>query len=153
MAKNNGKRKINYDREKAKVWGSPDYLKMHFFDIHDVSEASRRCVDTVRSKNLVRTIATRNDEMRVHKVYHADLVTPEGQPGGRATIVNIALGLNGPGDQSDYFAALKRLVDTRAFHIFDCLIDSLDDVMSVLCTYSPAEAKKVFYAPKKGKEA
>lgn len=130
-------KKKTYDKAKAKIWGSPDYLKMRFDDVVDVHELSRRCVDTRRVKDIVKGISTPKDGLGVHRVYRTDLRGPDGRPAGSSVVVDISFGLNGLGRQSDYLAALKRLIDTNAFSIFDCYVDAVDDVASVLCSYEP----------------
>lgn len=134
--------KKRYDREKAKVWGSPDYLKMRFGDIADIEEVSKRCVGHRCASDAVRHISTRRDMMQVRKVYRADLIGPGGRATGQANIVAVGVGLNGHGRQSDYLAALKRLTDTGAFSIFDCYVDAVDDLADVLCTFDPSALSK-----------
>lgn len=136
-----------FDKEKAKQWGSPDYLMMRFADIQDVEEMSRWCADTKRVKEAVKGIATLDDHLGVHKVYRATVEVPGDEVENKSTVVHITLGLNGNGSQAAYFAALQRLVETGSFHVFDISVDSLDDLVDVLCTYTAPVAK----AAKKGK--
>lgn len=130
-----------YDKENAKVWGSPDYLKMRFDDIQEVSELSRKCKDTKEVKALVKAASTPADRLAVHRVYRAVTCIPGEQPAS-VVMADVSLGLNGGGSQSDYLAALKRLADGGGFFIFDCFIDAVDDLASVLCTYRPCDTRK-----------
>lgn len=130
-----------FDREKAKVWGSPDYLKMKFDDIVDVEELSRFTADARRARSAVGAVSTRDDKLSVYRAFRARTLVP-GTPPGLATIVRITLGLNGGGDQSRYFAALQRLTASGEFHVFDACVDAVDDLMDVLCTYCPKRAGK-----------
>lgn len=141
------------EAKKAAVFGSPEYLVARFDDIQGATEMSRWCSDTKKAKEVIGSLSTHQDGMRVHKVYRAEVFTPGDEVKGTSTIVHVALGLNGGGSQSDYLAALKRLADTGMFHIFDCWIDSLDDLVDVLCTFTPAAAKsaKASKSAKKGK--
>ena len=47
-------------------------------------------------------------------------------------VVHVTMGLNGPGKGSDYAAAIKRLLDTGKFFLFDAWIDAIDDLWDVL---------------------
>lgn len=119
-------------KSRTMQWGSAEYLLEKFDDIEGVQEMSRKCVDTKRAKALVKAAATPGDNMRVHRVWRAVMRAGD-EPATTGTIVHVGLGLNGPGRQADYLAALKRLVDGGEFSIFDAWIDAADDLADVLC--------------------
>ena len=111
------------------VFGDPSYLVKKFDDIESAvrSEKSQLAKDI---KSLVHSMATTKDNMYCYGV----LVT-KGQSDGKpcsSVVVHVALGLNGPGKDSDYFAALKRLTDTKRFALLDAHIDAIDDLWDFL---------------------
>lgn len=141
------KKAPRYDKEKAKVWGSADYLLARFDDIEGVQELTRKCKDTKAAKAYAKRLSTPKDNLAVGAVFRAAFRVPgEAQRVGLVARVNF--GLNGGGEQKDYFDALSRLVDGGAFRVFDAFVDAVDDVASVLCTVdasrlAPAEGAEV----------
>ena len=123
-------------KKAASVWGSPEYLVARFDDVKSVEQLSRKCVDTRRAKELVKSVSDQSNNLHVYRVYRAETSVP-GEPCGRSTIVHLAMGLNGPGRQSSYFEALRRLTADCGFEVFDVNVDVLDDLMDVLCTLAP----------------
>ena len=111
------------------VFGDPSYLVRKFDDISSAvrSEKSQLAKDI---KALVKSKATAKDNMYCHGV----LVTKGQFDGGpcSSVVVHVGLGLNGPGKDSDYFAALKRLTDTKRFALLDAHIDAIDDLWDFL---------------------
>ena len=130
------------DAKEPVTWGSEGYLRGKFDDIVDVAEMTRKCKGTKAVKALVAAARSDKDRLGVHKVYRATFQVP-GEDPREGVIAWISFGLNGGGSQADYLDALKRLVKSGELHIFDCVIDAIDDVADVLCTYVPkAEAAK-----------
>ena len=125
------------------TWGSERYLRGKFDDIVDVAEMTRKCKGTKAVKALVAAARSDKDRLGVHKVYRATFQVP-GEDPREGVIAWISFGLNGGGSQADYLDALKRLVKSGELQIFDCVIDAIDDVADVLCTYvqKAAGAKK-----------
>lgn len=122
-----------FDKQKAKVWGSPDYLIMRFGDISSVRELSRKTKLATAVRSVVKGISTKADNLAAYKVYET---TGEGPDGAvKQCVVHVSFGLNGSGRQVDYLEALRKLVDTGKFYIFDACIDAIDDVADVLCIY------------------
>ena len=110
---------------------------------------TRKCKGTKAVKALVAAARSDKDRLGVHKVYRATFQVP-GEDPREGVIAWISFGLNGGGSQADYLDALKRLVKSGELHIFDCVIDAIDDVADVLCTYvQKAEAVKKPAAAKK----
>ena len=111
------------------VFGDPSYLVRKFDDISSAvrSEKSQLAKDI---KALVKSKATAKDNM-----YCYEVLKTKGQFDGKpcsSVVVHVALGLNGPGRDSDYFAALKRLTDTKRFRLLDAHIDAIDDLWDFL---------------------
>ena len=114
------------------VFGDPSYLVKKFDDIDSAvrSEKSQLAKDI---KALVKSKATKKDNMYCYSVLKAK-GRFDGKP-RESVVVHVALGLNGPGRDSDYFAALKRLTDTKKFRLFDAVIDACDDLWDFLFIY------------------
>ena len=114
------------------VFGDPSYLVRKFADVSTAvcSEKSKLAKEI---KDLVKSRATAKDNM-----YCYGVVMTKGQFDGKpceSVVVHVALGLNGPGNCSDYFAALKRLTDTKRFALLDAHIDAVDDLWDFLFTW------------------
>lgn len=122
-------------KQKTVCWGSPEYLVEKFDTIDHAVRISPRTKAATTIRRLVKSVSTPKDKMLVYggNVYRCNGMFDE-TPSG-CVIAQITFGLNGPGKQSDYLAALKRLTDTGRFFIFDCNIDALDDVYDVLVTF------------------
>ena len=111
------------------VFGDPSYLVRKFDDI-DCAARSEKSAVSREIKSLVHSMATVKDRM-----YCYGVLTTKGQFDGKpcsSVVVHVALGLNGPGKDSDYFAALKRLTDTKRFALLDAHIDAVDDLWDFL---------------------
>lgn len=111
------------------VFGDPSYLMKKFDDISSAvrSEKSKLAKEI---KALVKSKSTKKDNM-----YCFGVLKTRGQFDGKpceSVVVHVALGLNGPGRNSDYLAALKRLTDTKRFVLLDAWIDAVDDLWDFL---------------------
>ena len=140
-----------YDPGKARIWGSPDYLMMKFDDIYGLTELPRRHRRSKPVHDIVDGVSTDKDRLSVCRVYLASLRGPDGTPAGDAVVAHLSLGLNGHGRQTDYLAALRRLVGTKAFRIFDCWIDAVDDLADVMCTFDGSKCAKCVKGANGGK--
>lgn len=111
------------------VFGDPSYLVKKFDDIDSAvrSEKSQLAKDI---KALVKSKATDKDHMYCYGVIKTKGVFDD-KP-CESVVVHVALGLNGPGKDSDYFAALKRLTDTKRFALLDAWVDAVDDLWDFL---------------------
>ena len=114
------------------VFGGPEYLKAKFDDI-DEAVVSKKSKTTKDIKALVKSLATDKDHMYAYEVIKTSGVA-DTKP-VTSTIVHIAMGLNGPGKESDYAAALKRLLDTDKFHLLDAWIDAIDDLWDFVLSF------------------
>lgn len=122
--------------KKVVMYGGADYLVRTFDDV-DTAVRSTKSAVAKEVKAIVKSKATKKDDMRVF-----DVIRTKGKANGKPVsnvIVFAGVGLNGPGKDSDYLAALKRLTDTGRFRIIDARIDSLDDVWSVLLAFKEAK--------------
>lgn len=111
------------------VFGDPSYLVKKFADISKAvrSEKSQLAKDI---KVLVKSKSTKKDNMYCYGVIMTSGVA-SGVP-VKGVVVHVGMGLNGPGRDSDYFAALKRLTDTKKFRLLDAHIDACDDLWDFL---------------------
>lgn len=119
------------------VFGDPSYLVKKFDDISSAvrSEKSQLAKDI---KSLVNGKGTDNDHM-----YCYGVLKTKGQFDGKpceSVVVHVALGLNGPGRNSDYLTALKRLTDTKRFVLLDAHIDAVDDLWDILFSWRGVSA-------------
>lgn len=123
-----------YDEEKAKVWGSPDYLMARYDDVQSAEELSRKCKATKAVKAAVKALRTDRDNMQVHRVVRTVICVPGEEP-HEGIVAQVGVGLNGAGRQADYLDALKRLVKSGEFRIFDAFVDAVDDLADVLVSF------------------
>lgn len=132
--------KARYDEEKAKVWGSPDYLMARYDDVQSAEELSRKCKATKAVKAAVKALRTDKDNMQVHRVLRTVICVP-GEESHEGIVAQVGIGLNGAGRQADYLDALKRLVKSGEFRIFDAFVDAVDDLADVLVSYGKPAKK------------
>lgn len=114
------------------VFGGPEYLKAKFDDI-DEAVVSKKSKTTKDIKALVKSLATDKDHMYAYEVIKTSGIA-DTKP-VTSTIVHVAMGLNGPGKESDYADALKRLLDTGKFHLLDAWIDAIDDLWDFVLSF------------------
>ena len=129
-----------YDEEKAKVWGSPDYIMMRYDDVQSAEELSRKCKATKAVKAAVKELSTDKDNMQVHRVLRTVICVPGEEP-HEGIVAQVGIGLNGAGRQADYLDALKRLVKSGEFSIFDAFVDAVDDLADVLVSFGKPAKK------------
>lgn len=119
------------------VFGDPSYLVGKFGGVYkDIYEAtvSEKSAMAKLIKTTVKGLSTKKDNMYVHRVMRvAAMDIHDGKP-RKDYVAHIAIGLNGPGRQEDYLAAMRRLVTckTMKMRIFDAWIDTVDDLVDVL---------------------
>lgn len=113
------------------VFGDPSYITRKFDDVNRVvtskkSAMSKLIVSTVKS------LSTKKDNMYVYRVMKTTGVF-DGKP-CTGFIAHVAMGLNGPGKQEDYLAAMRRLVTCKdvKMSIIDAWVDAVDDLVDVL---------------------
>lgn len=113
------------------VFGDPSYLVNKFDDI-DKAVVSEKSAMSKLIKETVKGLSTKKDNMHVYRVM---LTTGkyDGKP-CKGFIAHIVMGLNGPGKQEDYLAAIKRLVTCKTVKmvILDAWVDAVDDLAGVL---------------------
>ena len=117
------------------VFGDPSYLVRKFDDV-DRAVTSRKSAMSKLIVSTVKGLSTKKDNMYVYRVMKATGKF-DGKP-RTGYVAHVAIGLNGPGRQEDYLAAMRRLVTCKTvkMRIFDAWIDAVDDLVDVLvdCT-------------------
>lgn len=136
---------MSEERKKRVVFGSAEYLVEKFDDVESAVE-SRKSKTAKDFKALVKTLATKRDDMRVHKVLKTVSHVCDGKSEGAdgkchapvrpGYVAHVCVGLNGKGRQADYLAALRRLVEKAHVFVFDVCVDACDDVVDVLVRIS-----------------
>ena len=107
------------------VFGDPSYIVKTFDDV-DMAVRSEKSQAAKEIKAFVSSKATKKDNMHCYGV-----IKTKGRF-GEGLVVHVGLGLNGPGRNGDYFAALKRLADTDRFRLVDMHVDAVDDLWDAL---------------------
>lgn len=124
------------------VFGDPSYLVRKFDDVNK-AVTSRKSAMSKLIVSTVKGLSTKKDNMYVYRVMKTMGVC-DGKPYA-GYVAHIAMGLNGPGKQEDYLAAMRRLVTckTLKMKIFDAWVDAADDLVDVLvCCYDAADMLK-----------
>jgi hypothetical protein len=113
------------------IFGDPSYL-VNGFEGVDKAVVSEKSAMAKLIKATVNGLSTKKDNMHVCRVM---LVTGtyDGKP-HKSYVAHIAIGLNGPGRQENYLAAMRRLVTCKTVKmgIFDAWIGAADDLVDVL---------------------
>lgn len=122
MARKNGK---------LRVFGEPCYLVRKFDDV-DRAVVSMKSAMSKLIVSTVKRLSTKKDNMYVYRVMKTT-GRFDGKP-RTSYVAHVAMGLNGPGRQEDYLAAMRRLVTCKTvkMRIFDAWIDAADDLVDVL---------------------
>lgn len=110
------------------VFGDPSYLVNKFDDV-DKAAVSEKSAMAKLIRATVKGLSTKKDNMHVHRV-----MLTTGAYVRKGYVAHIAIGLNGPGRQEDYLAAMRRLVTCKTvkMRIFDAWVDAVDDLVDVL---------------------
>lgn len=119
------------------VFGDPSYLVKKFDDVESAVRSEKSAMAKL-IKATVKGLSTKKDNMYVYQVVLMT-GTCDGEP-RKTYVAHIAIGLNGPGKQEDYLAAMRRLVTCKTvkMRIFDAWVDAVDDLVDVLVDCSDA---------------
>ena len=112
------------------VWGSAGYLKATFADITTAVKCAKDSVEFGAIDERVKAIRTGKNNAYTYSVFRTKGkrdVTPV-----KYIVGHIVLGLNGPGKQVDYLAAMQRLLKDGKLAILDAHIDVADDLWDFL---------------------
>ena len=112
------------------VWGSAGYLKAMFVDITTAARCAGNSVEFGMIDELVKAIRTDKNGAYTYSVFRTKGkrgVTPV-----KYIVGHIVLGLNGPGKQADYLAAMQKLLKDGKLFILDVNLDVADDLWDLL---------------------
>lgn len=112
------------------IWGSAGYLKAKFADITTAVKCAKDSVEFGVIDDRVKAIKTKKNNAYTYEVFRTKGkrdVTPVKYIVGR-----IVLGLNGPGKQADYLAAMQKLLKDGRLSILDAHLDVIDDLWDFL---------------------
>lgn len=112
------------------IWGSAGYLKAKFADITTAVKCAKDSVEFGVIDDRVKAIKTKKNNAYTYEVFRTKGkrdVTPVKYIVGR-----IVLGLNGPGKQTDYLAAMQKLLKDGRLAILDAHLDVIDDLWDFL---------------------
>lgn len=113
------------------VFGDPSYLVNKFDDVDKVVVSEKSAMAKL-IKETVKGLSTKRCNMRVCRVMLTTGTRDEKPCKGH--VAHITMSLNGPGEQGDCFAAMRRLVTCKTvkMRVFDAWIDALDNIVDVL---------------------
>ena len=114
----------------SSVWGSAGYLKATFADITAAVKCARNSVEFGAIDERVKAIRTNKNGAYTYSVFRTKGkrdVTPV-----KYIVGHIVLGLNGPGKQVDYLAAMQKLLKDGDLAILDARLDVIDDLWDFL---------------------
>ena len=112
------------------VWGSAGYLKATFVDVTTAVKCAKNSVEFGMIDERVKAIRTDKNGAYTYSVFRTKGkrdVTPV-----KYIIGHIVLGLNGPGKQADYLAAMQKLLKDGRLSILDAHLDVIDDLWDFL---------------------
>ena len=112
------------------IWGSAGYLKAKFIDITTAVRCARNSVEFGAIDERVKAIHTNKNGAYTYSVFRTKGtrdVTPV-----KYIVGHIVLGLNGPGKQVDYLAAMQKLLKDGKLAILDANLDVIDDLWDFL---------------------
>lgn len=112
------------------IWGSAGYLKATFADITTAVKCAEDSVEFGVIDERVKAIRTNKNGAYTYSVFRTKGkrdVTPV-----KYIVGHIALGLNGPGKQVDYLAAMQKLLKDGKLTILDAHLDVIDDLWDFL---------------------
>ena len=112
------------------VWGSAGYLKEKIVDVTTAVKCAKNSVEFGMIDERVKAIRTDKNNAYTYSVFRTKGkrdVTPV-----KYIVGHTALGLNGPGKQVDYLAAMQKLLKDGRLAILDARLDVVDDLWDFL---------------------
>ena len=117
-------------KEDPIVWGSAGYLKATFADITTAVKCAKNSVEFGAIDERVKAIRTDKNNAYTYEVFRTKGkldTTPV-----KYIVGHVVLGLNGPGKQADYLAAMQKLLKDGRLAILDAHLDVIDDLWDFL---------------------
>lgn len=112
------------------VWGSAGYLKAKFADITTAVKCARNSVEFGVIDDRVKAIKTKKNNAYTYEVFRTKVKRDTTTV--KYIVGHIVLGLNGPGKQADYLAAMQKLLKDGRLAILDAHLDVIDDLWDFL---------------------
>ena len=112
------------------VWGSAGYLKATFADITTAAKCAKNSVEFGAIDERVKAISTDKNGAYTYSVFRTKGKRDETPV--KYIVGHIVLGLNGPGKQADYLAAMQKLLKDGRLAILDTRLDVIDDLWDFL---------------------
>lgn len=112
------------------VWGSAGYLKATFADITTVVKCAKNSVEFAAIDELVKAVSTKKNNAYTYEVFRTNGKWDEKPV--KCVVGHVVLGLNGPGKQADYLAAMQKLLKDGRLAILDAHLDVIDDLWDFL---------------------
>ena len=112
------------------IWGSAGYLKATFADITTAVKCDKTSAEFGVIDERVKAIQTKKNNAYTYEVFRTKGkrdVTPV-----KYIVGHIVLGLNGPGKQVDYLAAMQKLLKDGKLAVLDAHLDVIDDLWDFL---------------------
>ena len=112
------------------IWGSEGYLKATFADVTTAVKCAKNSVEFCMIDERVKAIRTDKNGAYTYSVFRTKGkrdVTPV-----KYIVGHVVLGLNGPGKQADYLAAMQKLLKDGRLAILDAHLDVIDDLWDFL---------------------
>lgn len=112
------------------IWGSAAYLKEKFADVTTAVKCAKDSVEFGIIDERVKAIQTKKNNAYTYEVFRT-----KGKWDTKPVkyiVGHVALGLNGPGKQVDYLAAMQKLIKDGKLAIIDAHLDVADDLWDFL---------------------
>ena len=127
-------------KDDPSVRGSAGYLKATFVDITTAVKCAKNSVEFGAIDERVKAIRTDKNNAYTYAVF-----STKGKYDTKPVkyvVGHIVLGLNGPGKQVDYLAAMQKLLKDGKLAIIDAHLDVVDDLWDFLVTMKDEKAVK-----------
>ena len=112
------------------IWGSAGYLKATFADVTTAVKCAKNSVEFGAIDERVREISTGKNNAYTYAVFRTKGKWDEKPV--KYIVGHVVLGLNGPGKQADYLAAMQKLLKDGKLTIIDAHLDVADDIWNFL---------------------
>lgn len=117
-------------KKQSIVWGSAEHLKETFVDITTAVKCAKNSVEFGAIDERVKAIRTDKNNAYTYAVFRTKGKWDEKPV--KYVVGHIVLGLNGPGKQVDYLAAMQKLLKDGKLAILDAHLDVIDDLWDFL---------------------
>ena len=117
-------------KRRTSVWGSAEHLTEAFADITTAVKCAKNSVEFGAIDERIKAIRTDKNNAYTYAVFRTK-GKYDTKP-VKYVVGHIVLGLNGPGKQVDYLAAMQKLLKDGKLAILDAHLDVADDLWDFL---------------------